>query len=140
MQGSRPERVGDQIRGELSELLARHVKDPGIGFVTITYVKVSADLQVARAYFTVFGDEKGRRETAKALERAKPFLRRQLASRLRLRRAPELAFQFDESVGRQERIQTLLEEIRTQPPVDRGDADAAGTGPEADAPAGDDRD
>jgi ribosome-binding factor A len=112
MQGSRPERVGDQIRAELSDLIAREVKDPGLGFVTITHVRVSADLQVARAYYTVLGDEQARRNTSKALERAKPFLRRQLAARVRLRRAPELAFQFDESVGRQERIEALLEEIR----------------------------
>jgi ribosome-binding factor A len=114
MQGSRPERVGEQIRAELAEILAREVKDPGIGFITITYVKVSADLQVARAYYTTLGDAQARKNTAQALERAKPFLRRQIAARVRLRRAPELAFQYDESIGRQERIETLLEEIRIQ--------------------------
>jgi ribosome-binding factor A len=111
MQGSRPARVGDQIREELSELLTRHVKDPGIGFITLTHVKVSPDLQVARVFYTTLGDEKGRKETAKALERATPFLRRQIAGRLRLRRAPELAFQFDESIARQQRIEELIEEI-----------------------------
>jgi ribosome-binding factor A len=111
MQGSRPARVGDQIREELSELLARHVKDPGIGFITITHVKVSPDLQVARAFYTTLGDEKSRKETAKALDRATPFLRRQIAGRLRLRRAPELAFQFDETIERQQRIEQLIEEI-----------------------------
>jgi ribosome-binding factor A len=118
MQGSRPERVGDQIRAELSALLAREVKDPGVGFVTITHVKVSPDLQLARAYYTVLGDPQARSATAKALERARPFLRRQLAARLRLRRAPELAFQYDESIGQQERIESLLEEIRTQAQTD----------------------
>jgi ribosome-binding factor A len=121
MQGSRPERVGDQIRMELSDLLAREVHDPGIGFVTITYVKMSADLQVARVYYTALGDEKARRESARALERARPFLRRQIAGRLRLRRVPELAFQYDESIAREERIESLLEEIRqtpTAPPAD----------------------
>ena len=117
MQGSRPERVGDQIRAELSDLLAREVKDPAIGFITITYVKVSADLQVARAYYTSLGDAEAQRNTARALERAKPFLRRQLAQRIRLRRAPELAFQYDESIARQERIESLLEEIRQQAPA-----------------------
>jgi ribosome-binding factor A len=112
MQGSRPERVGDQIRAELSELLAREVKDPGIGFLTITHVKVSADLQVARTYYTVLGGPDVRKTTAQALERARPFLRRQLAARLRLRRAPELAFQYDESIERQERIEALLAEIK----------------------------
>jgi ribosome-binding factor A len=111
MQGSRPARIGDQIREELSELLARHVKDPGIGFITLTHVKVSPDLQVARVYYTTLGDDKARKETAKALDRAMPFLRRQIAGRLRLRRAPELAFQFDESIERQQRIEQLIEEI-----------------------------
>jgi len=111
MQGSRPARVGEQIREELSELLAREVKDPGIGLITVTHVKVSADLQVARAYWTVMGDEKSRKETSKVLERATPFLRRQIAGRLRLKRVPELAFQYDESIERQERIEALLQEI-----------------------------
>lgn len=111
MQGSRPARVGDQIREELSELLTREVKDPGIGLITVTHVKVSADLQVARAYWTIMGDEKSRKETSKALERATPFLRRQIAGRLRLKRVPELAFQYDESIERQERIEALLQEI-----------------------------
>jgi ribosome-binding factor A len=142
MQGSRPERVGDQIRAELSELIAREVKDPGIGFVTITYVKVSADLQVARAYYTSLGDAEAQRNTARALERARPFLRRQIASRIRLRRAPEIAFQFDESIGRQERIVTLLEEIKQQdaaaaaPDAASDTAGPAATSPDAAPPAG----
>lgn len=111
MQGSRPERVGDQIRAELSELLARHVKDPGIGFITLTYVKVSADLQVARVYYTALGDERRRKEAAQALQRATPYLRRQLAGRLRLRRAPELAFQYDESIERGERVERIFQEL-----------------------------
>jgi ribosome-binding factor A len=113
MQGSRPARIGDQIREELSELLARHVKDPGIGFITITHVKVSPDLQVARAFYTLLGDDKQRKETAKALTRALPFLRRQIAGRLRLRRAPELAFQFDETIEKHQRIEQLIHEIHT---------------------------
>lgn len=118
-QGSRPQRVGDQIREELARLLVREVKDPGVGFVTITWVKVSADLQVARVYYTALGDAKAQRETARALGRATPFLRREIAAILRLRRAPELTFQYDESVARGERIEQLLQEIHA------GDAAAA---------------
>jgi ribosome-binding factor A len=114
MQGSRPERIGDQIRAEISELVAREVHDPGIGFVTFNYVKVSADLQVARVYYTSLGDAAAQTKTGQALERAKPFLRREIARRLRLRRAPELAFQYDESIAREERVEALLEEIRSQ--------------------------
>ncbi len=123
MQGSRPARIGEEIRQELSELLMREVKDPGIGFITITYVKVSPDLQVARAYYTLIGDENARKQTARALERATPFLRRQIAGRLRLRRAPELTFQFDESVEREQRIEALLQEIHAKEPKKADDSD-----------------
>ena len=125
MQGSRPARIGDQIREELSLLLQREVKDPVVGFVTLTFVKVSADLQVARVYYTVLGDDKAKRESKRALERATPFLRRQISQRLRLRRSPELAFQYDESIERAERIETLIQEIhpaqRPATPDDPGD-------------------
>ena len=131
MQGSRPARIGEEIRQELADLLAREVHDPGIGFVTVTHVKVSADLQVARAYYTTLGDETARKNTAKALERAKPFLRRRIAGRLGLRRAPELAFQFDESIAREERIETLLQEIRETPTSAPADAPAE-SGPTSD--------
>jgi ribosome-binding factor A len=114
MQGTRPARVADQIRVEVSELLSRDVKDPGIGFVTITWVKVSADLQAARVYYTSLGDERAQRETKRALDRATPYLRRQIAGRLQLRRAPELTFQYDQSVAREERVEQLLEQIRAE--------------------------
>ena len=64
-QGSRASRVGDQIRAELAELLSREVHDPGIGFLTITHVKVSADLQQARVFYTTIGDEKARKDSAR---------------------------------------------------------------------------
>jgi ribosome-binding factor A len=131
MQGSRPARIGEEIRQELADLLAREVHDPGIGFVTVTHVKVSADLQVARAYYTTLGDEAARKNTARALERAKPFLRRRIAGRLSLRRAPELAFQFDESIAREERIETLLQEIRQVPSSASADLGAPASPPAA---------
>ncbi len=89
-------------------MLSRQVHDPGIGFLTVTRVDVSADLQHARVYYTTLGDDKARRESARALERASPFLRRQLAGRLRLRRAPELQFFFDMSVEQHDRIEKIL--------------------------------
>ena len=110
-QGSRPDRVADQIRGELATLLARDVHDPGIGFVTFTRVQVSPDIQVARVFYTVLGDEKARTNSAKALERAAPFLRRQIGSRLRLKRVPELRFQYDEASAGADRIERILNEI-----------------------------
>jgi ribosome-binding factor A len=125
-QGSRPDRVADQIRGELGQLLAREVHDPGIGFVTITRVQVTADLQQARVFYTSFGDATAQRSSARALERATPFLRRHIGSRLRLRRVPELTFLVDESIAGQDRIEQLLKEIgssvSSDHPADEGSA------------------
>lgn len=124
-QPSRQVRVGEQIRLELSELLARDVHDPGIGFLTITHVKLSPDLQQARAYYTIIGDDKARRETRKALERATPFLRRHIGQRLRLRRVPELVFFFDESIEKQDRIEKILQDLHEERAAapDTGDSD-----------------
>src|SRR5688572_17464388 len=111
----RPDRVGDQIREALSELLTRGVvHDPGIGFITLTRVKVSPDLQVARVYYSSLGDPKARSETAKALGRATPFLRRQIGTRLQLRRVPELTFEFDESIAHQDRVEQVLRDLHAE--------------------------
>ena len=117
-QGSRPDRVADQIRSELALLLSREVHDPGIGFVTLTRVHVSPDLQSARVHYTVLGDEKARTSSAKALGRATPFLRRQIGSRLRLKRTPELQFLYDNSIAGQDRIEQILNELHAGQPAD----------------------
>jgi ribosome-binding factor A len=123
--GFRPDRVGDQIRQELSELLSRGaVHDPGIGFITLTRVKVSPDLQLARVYYTTLGDEAARRETAKALQRATGFFRRHVGDRLQLRRVPEIEFHFDESVGHQDRVEQILRELHEEEEQRKRDADS----------------
>jgi ribosome-binding factor A len=111
--------VADQIRGELATLLARDVHDPGIGFITLTRVQVSPDIQQARVFYTVLGDQKARTESGRALERAMPFLRRQIGQRLRLKRVPELKFQYDESIAGQDRIDQLIDEIHKNDGGDR---------------------
>jgi ribosome-binding factor A len=121
-QGARPDRVADQVRGELALMLARDVRDPGIGFVTLTRVQISPDLQVARVYYTALGpsddDGTARKNTARALERAAPFLRRQIGARLRLKRVPELKFLYDDSIAGQDRIEQLLNEIHANAPAE----------------------
>ena len=111
-QGSRPDRVADQLRSELASLLSREVHDPGIGFVTLTRVQVSPDLQQARVRYTALGDEKARAASGRALERAAPFLKRQLGKRLRLKRAPDLTFVYDDSIAGQDRIEHILNELK----------------------------
>ena len=113
-QGSRPARVADQIRQELAELIAREVHDPGIGFLTITHVRMTPDLQQARVYYTVIGDDKARKDSARALDRATPFLRRHIGKRLRLRHVPELQFFYDESIEQQDRIERIMLDIQAE--------------------------
>jgi ribosome-binding factor A len=113
-QGSRPERIADQIRQELATLIARDVHDPGIGFLTITRVRVTADLQQARVYYTSIGDDRQRKETERALVRATPFLRRQIGRHLRLRHVPGLDFFYDESIEQQDRIERIILDIQAE--------------------------
>ena len=95
-------------------LLAREVHDPGIGFVTLTRVKVSPDLQQARIFYTMMGDAAAHKNTAQALMRATPFLRRHIAARVRLRRVPELRFEYDKSVENQDRIEKILIDLQAE--------------------------
>jgi ribosome-binding factor A len=136
-QGARPERVGEEIRQELAMAIAREVHDPGVGFVTLTRVKVSPDLQLARVYYTMLGDEKAKKETQRALERATPFLRRHVASHIRLRRVPELRFELDRSVEHQDRIERILLELEAERKSREGggsdDENGGDSGPEGGA-------
>ncbi len=113
----RSRRVGEQIQKEISDLLLRGVRDPRIGFVTITSVDVTSDLQYARIYYTVFNtaeaDTQQRKETQQGLVSASAYLRSELGKRLKLRRVPELTFKYDESTEYGNRIESLLREIRT---------------------------
>ncbi|MEZ5283367.1 MAG: 30S ribosome-binding factor RbfA [Vicinamibacterales bacterium] len=110
----RVERIAEQIREELSQMLATEVRDPGVGLVTITRVKVTADLSLARVYWTAMEEGPDRRETAKALNRTAPYLRHLLSQRLTLRRVPEIKFQFDESVAAQDRIERIIQDLHSE--------------------------
>jgi len=111
---SRNIRLAQQIRIEIGDILARQVHDPGIGFLTLTRVKVTDDLLQARIFYTAMGDPAERKKTARALERALPFIRRSLGHRLQLRRVPEITFRYDESVAHQARVEELLEDIERE--------------------------
>jgi ribosome-binding factor A len=112
----RPERIGDQIRAELSTLLLRSVRDPALGLITLTHVQVSRDLRHARVYYTAPIDASAI-ETKRGLRRAAPFLRGQLGRRVRLRHVPELTFVYDDSFEREQRIAQVLEEIHLSTPA-----------------------
>jgi len=107
----RANRVGEQMKKELSDIIGRKIKDPRIGFVTVTGVEVTGDLQQAKVYITVLGDQKQRENTLNGLEKAKGFIRSEVGHRIRLRITPELFFEIDESIDYGNKIETLLREI-----------------------------
>ena len=107
------ERVAERVRIELSTLLTRSVRDPAVSAVTITHVSMTADLQLARIYYTVL-DGRDRRDTARGLRRAKTYLRRAIGQRLQLRHVPELRFVFDETLEQQDRLARIFSEIENQ--------------------------
>ena len=127
----RVERIQQQVREEVSQMLATEVRDPGVGLVTVTRAKVTGDLSLARVYWTILGDADERKKTTKALERATGFVRHLLAERLSLRRVPELKFIFDQSVAAQDRIEQIIQEIHAE---DAARVEPAGGEPETDPP------
>lgn len=111
--GRRPERVGGRIREEISAMLVSGLKDPRIGFATITSVRVTPDLREARVYVSVLGNAEKQQETMDGFQAARAYIRRELAHRLSLRRTPELSFELDRSAEQGARIDELLRQVRS---------------------------
>jgi ribosome-binding factor A len=112
---SRAERVGGQIQKVIAELLLKDIKDPRLEMTTITEVKMSKDLKIARIYFTTTGGKANADEASKGFKSAAGFLKRSLSSELALRYMPELIFFYDESFDYGERIEKVLKSIKTDP-------------------------
>lgn len=111
MAGQRMRRVNEAIREVLSEAIAAGLKDPRVGFVTVTSVDTSPDLRAAKVYVSVLGDEEQREQSLKGLERSHGYLQSLLAGQLALKRTPQLTFVYDDSIERGMRIEKLLKEI-----------------------------
>jgi len=110
MASGRMRRVDEAVRAVLSDAIATDLKDPRVGFVTVTGVKTSPDLRHARVYVSVLGDEQVRQDSLDGLRSAHGFLQGTLAVQLKLKHTPTLDFKYDESVDRGMRISRLLEE------------------------------
>jgi ribosome-binding factor A len=107
----RSEKVAEAIHELTSELIIKGLKDPRIGFVTITGVKLTDDLHLATIFFTVIGSEEEKRESEKGLNSAKGFIRKEMGKSLHMRYLPDLIFRYDESVEYGSRIETILKEL-----------------------------
>ena len=117
--GARTDRVGEEFREILAEEIQK-LKDPRVGFVTVTGVKVSPDLRVAWVYYTVFGDEKAKAGSRAALRSAAKHLRHELGRQVRLKVTPELRFEEDPSLAAGERIDHIIEQIHHEDEVADG--------------------
>jgi ribosome-binding factor A len=115
MSSGRTRRVEEAVRAVLSDAIAKDLKDPRVGFVTITGVKTSPDLRYARVYFSVLGDEHARSRSVAGLRSAQGFLQRRVAAELTLKHSPTLSFEYDGSVDHGMRISEILDRHRDAP-------------------------
>lgn len=112
-EGLRPGRVGEEFREVLAEEIPK-LKDPRVGFVTVTGVRVTPDLRTARVYYTVLGEDSEKRATAAGLRSAAGHLRQVLGHQVRLKFLPELLFEEDDTSERADRVDELLRQIRSE--------------------------
>jgi ribosome-binding factor A len=129
MATQRQRKVQELLVQEISQIIRRELKDPKVGFVTITDAEVSPDLRHARVFYSVLGEQSQREETGKALNRAAGFIRGEFARRASMRYVPEIRFHFDASVEHGARIHELLEQVKRE---DEDAARAAGAGGDSD--------
>ena len=108
---SRSQRVVEQIRRELAELIRLEVKDPRVGYITLTDVEITPDYAHAKVFFTIMTGEAGVPEILQGLRRASGFLRRELGRRIRIHTIPELHFHYDRSVEEGSRLSQLIDEV-----------------------------
>lgn len=123
----RPERVAEQLRMDVADILQNDLKDPRLGLVTCTRVDLTSDLRHAKLYVSVLGEESARDSSMEALESATGYVRRKLSKRLGLRVSPEIVFVFDPSVEYSIRLEGLIEEAKERSPADDAEDEENGS-------------
>ena len=119
MKERRSARLAEEIREEVAELIARKLKDPRIGFVTVTRVELTSDQRLARVLIGVLGEEEARERTLEGLRQASGFVRRALGQRLRLRFTPDVQFEYDKGLAATDRVARLLEAVHSRDEAQR---------------------
>jgi ribosome-binding factor A len=128
--GRRAQRLTEEIREQVARMIASDLKDPRLGFVTVTRVEMTHDLGLARVHVGVLGSEAEREKTMKALGQASGFVRRELGKRLRIRHTPEVEFRYDKGLDATDRVAQLLDEERRRASTPSGDAGEGDEEPE----------
>jgi ribosome-binding factor A len=109
----RPEKLAEAIKKEISDIIFNNIKDPRIGFITVTAVTVTADLRYAKVYASVLGDEEKQKVAEKALKSAAGYFRTELGKRIRLRYVPEIKFELDTTLEKAAKLIKLIEEVQS---------------------------
>ncbi|WP_350345000.1 30S ribosome-binding factor RbfA [Proteinivorax tanatarense] len=110
----RATKLGEAIKIEINDIIQKRLKDPRVGFLTITSVDVTSDLRESTIFFTVYGSEQEKKDTLTGVEKAKGFIRSELGKRLKVRHVPELYFKFDYSLEYGNKIDKLLKDIHDE--------------------------
>ncbi|ACB85028.1 30S ribosome-binding factor RbfA [Natranaerobius thermophilus] len=111
MSGMRKEKLQEELKKIISDILQREVKDPSVGFVTVTSVDLSGDLRHAKVFVSILGEKENQQDSLRGLEKATGFIRSELGKRVRLRHVPEIVFKFDESIEHGDHINKLLKQM-----------------------------
>ena len=114
MDNTRANRVAEEIKKEVGDILNRKLKDPRIGFVTVTDVALTNDLQHATIYVSVLGDDDEKEASIKGLNKANGFIRTEIGKKIRLRKTPEIVFEFDEAHEHGNRIEEILKDLNEE--------------------------
>lgn len=121
MSSPRPERVQEALRQEISRIVQNEMRDPRLGFLTITAVDLTRDLRYARVYFSVLGEEKDKKLALKGLNSAKGYIKGLLSDRIKLKFMPDIEFKIDESFEHTKKIYDILDKIKKEKPDAAGD-------------------
>ena len=123
MANNRAVRVGELLKEEISHIVLREMKDPRIGFVSITDVEVSGDLRHAKVFISVYGSDKEKEETLKGLQQAKGFVRKLVGERIKLYHIPEIIFRYDDSIENGVHISEIIKDLKESGEIKESDSD-----------------
>lgn len=124
MTNKRAVRVGELLKEEISQIVLREMKDPRIGFVSVTDVEVSGDLRHAKVFISVYGSEKEKEETLEGLQQAQGFVRKLVGERVKIHHTPEIIFRYDDSIENGVHISEIIKDLKESGEIKESDSDA----------------
>jgi ribosome-binding factor A len=124
MTNKRAIRVGELLKEEISQIVLREMKDPRIGFVSVTDVEVSGDLRHAKVFISVYGSDKEKEETLEGLQQAQGFVRKLVGERIKIHHTPEIIFRYDDSIENGVHISEIIKELKESGEIKESDSDA----------------